>query len=167
LRLYLTGFMGAGKTTVGRCLAGRLDCPFVDLDAAVEERVGSTVGEVFERHGEAHFRRLEAVELRRTQEFEHVVVATGGGTPIEAANRRWMGAHGIVVWLDLPFERLAERLATAPGRPLWPNAFEAERLFADRRRFYGECDLAVEGAGLAAEEVAAEVLLALETAGLR
>jgi shikimate kinase len=159
--------MGVGKTTVGRCLAGRFDCPLVDLDAALEEDVGLAVGEIFERFGEPHFRRLEGARLRRTQELERVVVATGGGTPVEAANRRWMRAHGTVVWLDVPFALVADRLAAASGRPLWRDAAQARDLFEERRRSYADCDLAVECAGLAPEEVAIEVAVALERRGLR
>jgi shikimate kinase len=167
VRLYLTGFMGAGKTTVGRRLADRFDCPFVDLDAAVEQDLGLTVEEVFARLGEARFRRVESRELRRTRELERVVVATGGGTPVAAANRRWMRAHGTVVWLDVPFAVVAQRLAAAPGRPLWRDASQAWRLFEERRRSYADCDLAVDCDRLSAEEAANEVSLALEGAGLR
>ncbi|HEY2738306.1 MAG TPA: shikimate kinase, partial [Thermoanaerobaculia bacterium] len=79
MRIYLTGFMGSGKSTVGRLLAERLGMPFIDLDAEIEQRAGITVREIFERHGEPVFRRLEQEALRATEEMPDAVVATGGG----------------------------------------------------------------------------------------
>ena len=86
-RLVLTGFMGAGKSTVGRLLAARLNWQFLDLDAHLEARTGATIPQLFERHGEAHFRRLESTALASALGRDHTVLALGGGTPEELTNR--------------------------------------------------------------------------------
>ncbi|HEX6865152.1 MAG TPA: shikimate kinase, partial [Thermoanaerobaculia bacterium] len=95
MRVYLTGFMGSGKTAAGRKLAERLGVPFVDLDSEVERRAGMTVREIFERHGEPAFRGLEQEALQATGELPDVVVATGGGTVTFEANARWIRANGV------------------------------------------------------------------------
>lgn len=159
--------MGAGKSTVGGLLAGRLDCSFVDLDVAVETAAGQAVRAIFATLGERRFRELEDDQLRRTAGVERCVVATGGGTPIEAENRRWMRAHGTIVWLDVPFDRLRERMVEVPERPLWRDEVRARQLFDSRLEIYRDCDLAIETEARTPGEVAIEIAGALGSAGLR
>ena len=97
MRIFLTGFMGSGKTTVGRRLAERLELPFVDLDEEIERRAGMAVREIFERQGEPAFRALEAEALRQVLALPDVVVATGGGTMAFEGNFRLIRASGLVV----------------------------------------------------------------------
>ncbi|MGH9363615.1 MAG: shikimate kinase, partial [Thermoanaerobaculia bacterium] len=113
MRLFLTGFMGAGKTTIGRLLAGRLGCPFVDLDEEVERRAGMSVRRIFETLGEPEFRRLEAEELAKSVSREDVVVATGGGTVCFDESARLVRARGLTVWLKPSFATLTRRIAGA------------------------------------------------------
>ncbi len=148
-RVYLVGFMGAGKTSVGRLLAERLAAGFVDLDREVERAAGATVREIFDRGGEAEFRRLERRALERTLGLERVVVATGGGTVASAENRELIGRAGVSVWLKPGLADLLERLeplaASEPGeRPLLGDRRQAEALYRDRLVAYGEASLAIE-----------------------
>ena len=130
--IVLTGFMGAGKTTVGALLAKRLGWAFVDSDRVVEGRAGMSVAEIFERHGEAAFRRMEADAVRETAGREHVVVALGGGALESAATREFLAAlpRGRVVFLEAPLETLVGRCAGQPDAPVRPVLRNRERLAA-------------------------------------
>jgi shikimate kinase len=110
-RLVLTGFMGAGKTTVGRQLADRLGWEFVDLDAAIEASAGLTVPEIFATHGEAHFRKLESQALAAALGRKKVVLALGGGAPESLTNRLLLEQTPATatIFLDAPFATLYDR----------------------------------------------------------
>jgi len=144
--VYLTGFMGAGKSTVGRALAERLDWPFLDLDDSIEAQQGMTIAEIFASRGEAWFRQLESAALRSLDDSVAAVVATGGGVLSVPENREWMRAHGLAVWLDVSFELVTERLAATDQetRPLFENESQARELFAKRQSQYGDSDLRIE-----------------------
>lgn len=148
MRIFLTGFMAAGKSTVGRELAARLGGRFVDLDSAIEKRAGASVRTIFARDGEAHFRRLEREELARVAPAgsDPLVVATGGGTITDDGNRRIMAENGTIVWLDPEFAVLSSRLKGAPAgeRPLFRDLDEARRLLERRRSAYRRADLHLE-----------------------
>jgi shikimate kinase len=150
MRVYLTGFMGAGKTTVGECLARQLDVPFFDLDREIEQRSGFTVQQIFERGGEPSFRSLERRELERTLEIEDAVIATGGGTAAAPGNLQLLRRGGVSVWLnptlDDLFERLFERRADPAdsARPLLEDRAQAEALFQTRVPSYEAADLRVD-----------------------
>lgn len=164
MRIYLTGFMGAGKTTVGRCLATRLGWPFLDLDEELERRGGASVRELFERHGEPEFRRRERELLAETLAREPLVVAAGGGTLADATNLEAARAAGAVVWLNPTFETLVRRIGPLgkADRPLFRDEASALALYRERLRFYRAADLVVDvRADEAAEEVAARVRLEL------
>ncbi len=167
MRVYLTGFMGAGKSTVGGLLAAELACPFIDLDAAIEAAAGQALRDIFATLGERRFRELENDQLRRTSRVERCVVATGGGTPVDAANRRWMRDHGTIVWLEAAFDRLRERVVERSHRPLWRDETRARQLFDRRRKVYRDCDLAIETEAKESREVAREIAQALTSSGLR
>ena len=129
-RFYLVGFMGAGKSTVGRALAARLGVPFVDLDEAFESLSGMTIRRAFEEHGEAWFREREAELLRGTEALPAAVVALGGGTFTFPENRSVVRRSGLSVWLDVPFEVVAARLgAKAADHPLFRSLEEARALY--------------------------------------
>lgn len=138
--VVIVGMMGVGKSTVGSLLAERLGHPFVDLDAAVESAAGMEVAEIFESRGEAAFRRLESDALGTALSSPTPsVVATGGGVLLDPANRTIVAGHR-VVWLRAAPEVLAERVASAGGRPLLDDLAEGEsaadrlRSIADARR---------------------------------
>ena len=136
--VYLVGMPGAGKSVVGRELAGRLGVPFVDLDAEIERAVGSSVAEIFAQEGEPTFRAREAAALVDASRNDPAVVACGGGVVLEPANRITLRNTGVAVYLDVPLEQLQERVHPAADRPLVREAGDLERLLAEREPLYRE-----------------------------
>jgi shikimate kinase len=144
--LFLTGFMGAGKTVVGRSLANLLHWSFVDLDERIEQVTGQTIPEIFANRSEEGFRELESATLRSLELEVPTVVATGGGVPLRSANQSWMRQHGTTVWLDAPFELIQARLQrqASGARPLFDDLDRAHDLYEKRRERYGDADLHIE-----------------------
>jgi shikimate kinase len=147
--LYVVGFMGAGKTTVGRHLAHRLGWNFFDTDAEIERGENCTIREIFSARGEEEFRRLESeVIAQHVRWIEHgrpAVLALGGGAFTLEANRRLLQNNGIAIWLDCPFEVIQRRVvhnvaATAP-RPLAHDPERFAALFEERRDAYRLADV--------------------------
>jgi shikimate kinase len=151
MRLYLTGFMGSGKTTVGRALAQKLGSEFIDLDFQIEQSWKESIESIFASVGEQEFRKRETEQLRAIN-YEDAVIATGGGTFIY--NRDWMMQNGTVVYLEVPFEVLVSRIGAETSRPLWKNA---KQLFDERRQVYENAHLKVD-ASRDVELVAAEIV---------
>lgn len=168
MHVYLVGFMGSGKSAVGRALAARLGVPFADLDAEVEAAAGSSVGEIFARRGETVFRRLEREALAAlVARPGPLVVATGGGTPAQPACAALLagaaGGGALTVWLDVPWETLLARIAAdgAKQRPLFRDEEQARALLAERRPVYAAADLRLRLAAGEGVEAAASRLAAL------
>lgn len=136
--VYLVGMPGAGKSTVGRELAGRLGVPFIDLDERIERDAGASVSDVFRRDGEAAFRALEAATLVEASGEDPSVVACGGGVVLEPANRIALRNTGVVVFLHAPLEVLRARIRPAAERPLIRHDGDLERLLAEREPLYRE-----------------------------
>lgn len=168
MRVFLTGFMGCGKTTVGRLLSERLRVPFIDLDGAIERAAGLSVREIFEQGGEALFRRLEHEALVASVEAgRESVVATGGGTPTLERNLRILEDAGISVWLDPPFSLIAQRIGALGkrDRPLFETEAQALELYRRRLPIYRRADLRIGiEPGESPEEVASRIALLLEGA---
>ncbi len=153
--LYLTGFMGAGKSTVGRLLADTLGWRFFDFDEVLTRRLGMPVPEVFEALGQETFRRAETEELGRVSRRHGLVAAAGGGLPTRVENRRLMRASGRVIHLAASLKECRHRLGVEghEHRPLWKSPEAVEKLFHERREAYGDCNLAVAVDGQAPERV--------------
>ena len=143
MRIYLTGFMGCGKSTVGACLAELLGWAFVDLDREIVARTGQSVAQIFAQRGEREFRRLEKAVLQGTFGQDSMVVATGGGTIAQPGALDLMRGKGKVVWLELSFDDLLARLTEEESemRPLWGTVEEARALYRRRLTFYRRADL--------------------------
>jgi shikimate kinase len=138
-RLVLTGFMGAGKSTIGRLLASRLAWQFLDLDTHLEARTGATIPQLFERHGEAHFRRLESSALASALGRDHTVLALGGGTPEELTNRLLLEQTPatFTIFLDAPFPTLFDRCMLQDiARPVLEDPAAAQLRFQKRHPLY-------------------------------
>jgi shikimate kinase len=164
--IILTGFMGAGKTTVGALLASRLGWRFVDSDRAVEERAGMSIASLFERRGEPAFRQLEADVIRETAQGEPLVLALGGGALESAATREFLASlpGWRMVFLDAPLETLIERCAGQPDAPVRPVLRDRERLaerWKARLPGYAQAHLTVATAHRTPEAVAASIAAAL------
>ena len=126
--IFLIGPMGSGKTAVGRSLARLLDYPFLDSDHEIEARTGADIPLIFEREGEAGFRRREHEMILELSAREHIVLATGGGAVLSAENRRLIGTRGWVVYLETSVAQQAERAGRTRHRPLLHGADPYERL---------------------------------------
>jgi shikimate kinase len=150
--------MGAGKTTVGKVLAPRLNYKFIDLDDVIEERMGMSVKEIFAQLGEPGFRRAESDALAICRELSQTVLALGGGAYVSAKNRELLRETGTTIWLDCPLEVCLSRLGSDPSRPVLGNRPEMEALLDRRRAAYMLADHIVEVGTATPNEVAGEIL---------
>ncbi len=151
-KIYLVGFMGAGKTTLAKALAKRLDWRAVDVDELIEAREHATVAEIFARRGEGYFRAVERAVLTEQVGQPHLVVATGGGTFADPQSRAAIQRDGVSIWLDVPLERLIDRVPADGRRPLAADRLGFERLYHQRRAAYEQAHLRLDAgrAGVAA-----------------
>jgi shikimate kinase len=166
-RIFLTGFMGAGKTAVGELLAERLGRTFVDLDTLIEESVGMTVREIFELRGEQEFRRLERHALELALAGEDAVIATGGGTVVLPANLERVRSAGVLVWLNPSFDVILARVGgeEKSNRPLFQDPEQALELYRQRLGAYGQAHVRVDiSADESVEQVTGRILLLLREA---
>ena len=156
MKIYLVGFMGAGKTTVGRELAARLDVPFFDLDELVEAAEKMSIKDIFAQRGEPYFRKRERDILRSTRYLEHAVIATGGGTFTFDENIQFIQSEGISVYLAAAYSLLRARIGDkAAERPLFRDDVATHELYGNRVRYYRMCDLTIE---MREEETPAEIV---------
>ncbi len=165
--LLLVGFMGAGKSCVGRRVAELLGRPFVDLDEAIATAAGRSIPEIFDAEGEAHFRELEREALEALATAPPSVVATGGGVVGSLENRQTLNLLGHVIYLQVSIEEALERVGDIIGRPLLANGPEAAaRLLDGREELYrAVADAEIDTVGETVEDIAAlvaETALALE-----
>jgi shikimate kinase len=154
-KIYLTGFMGSGKTTAGKNLAGILGWSFVDLDKIVEERSGMSIPEIFAARGEQSFRDSESQALRTFDDQHNLVISTGGGAPCHSGNMDHMLANGLVVYLGLTPSQLRSRLEGSQAqRPLIKDLDHDELLefigkkLSEREAFYNKSHLIIQGMNL-------------------
>ena len=160
-RIFLTGFMGAGKSTLGSRLAAELCYDFVDLDARVESSLGMPVTEIFSRLGEEAFRTAEVAELRRSFERERVVVAAGGGALASEENMREALRAGLVVYLSATEDTLKERLEGSSGRPLLERGLDLGAMLSRRLPVYLMADVVLPVDDLGIEEASVGLLEAI------
>ena len=152
-KIYLVGFMGAGKTTVARALARRLGWQFEDIDERIEGRERRPVASIFAQKGEPYFRELERQMLMELVPERHLIVATGGGTFVDPINRAAMLADGAVVWLDVPLARVLERVPADGRRPLASDRTQMQLLYEARQLAYANAHVRVDASGPVAEVV--------------
>ncbi|MBN34958.1 MAG: shikimate kinase [Rhodospirillaceae bacterium] len=145
--IALVGLMGAGKSTIGRRLAARLEIPFVDADTEIEQAAGCTIPEIFERHGEAEFREGERRVIARLLRGKPKVLATGGGAFMNEETRQKIKAKALSIWLRADLELLMSRVSRRDNRPLLKQGDPRktmERLIEERYPVYGEADMVID-----------------------
>ena len=168
--LVLTGFMGVGKTTVGREVARRLGWPFVDMDAEIASRAGKTIPCIFAEDGEAAFRELESALCRELCARNGYVISTGGGTLVDPANRALLSATATLICLQAELDEIIGRVGEGQDRPLLNGVarrVEAERLLAARREAYAAIPWQIETTGRSLTEVVDEVMRLAQVRSLK
>lgn len=150
-RIFLIGYMGAGKTTLGQALSRRMNLSFIDLDKCIEQRYHKAIRQIFEDSGEAYFREMEWRMLREVAGFENVVIATGGGTPCFHDNMTFMNNAGTTVYLKVSVDELANRMEVhRHTRPVLQNRSgeELKQFIAasleERSRFYEQAAIMID-----------------------
>ena len=152
MTVFLIGFMGSGKSTLGRRMASRSGWRFEDLDTLIEQFEGRTVEEIFRESGEDYFRKVEAETLRRIKPEENIIIACGGGTPCFKDNMKYMNSSGVTIYLKHEVRTLANRLRNARKiRPLLKGMDEDSMVeyisvkLAEREQFYSKAKLIIDG----------------------
>ncbi|ADY54206.1 Shikimate kinase [Pseudopedobacter saltans DSM 12145] len=160
MKIFLVGYMGCGKSRMGKKLASKLERPFIDLDELIQTKHQATIPEIFAARGENGFREIERDTLQKSAIANNTIVSTGGGAPCFFDNMEWMNKNGLTIFIDPPEKVLADRLINAKAeRPLIKGksydellAFIHEKL-AERRFFYEQAKIALKGVDLTVEEV--------------
>ncbi|WP_345239643.1 shikimate kinase [Pontibacillus salipaludis] len=157
--IYLIGFMGSGKSSVGKRLAERLQKPFIDLDQFIEEKNEKSIPDIFAEGGEASFREYEAEALNSVKN-KGAVIATGGGIIETTGNQAIMDNSGKIIYLHTDFDSIIERLQEDPNRPLWNQDHTKRRaLFEKRLPTYKQwADVTVNTSDQAVDEIVVQVV---------
>ena len=150
--IVLIGFMGTGKTSIGKMLASKLGCAFVDLDHKIEDDNDMTIPEIFQKYGETHFRELEKQAVKETTGRRGIVIATGGGTIKDTENMQLLRESGVVICLTADVDEILSRTESKGERPVLDAKDKAqgdrraaiEKLLEERRIFYDQADYKVD-----------------------
>ena len=163
-RLFLVGFMGAGKSTVGPILGTALRWDFVDLDVEIERTYDRPIREIFRTEGEQRFREMETEALKRLAERCSVVTALGGGTFVDEKNREIIKQLGISIYLECTFETILARCPSDGTRPLLQSVDQARTMFVSRQPLYRRSDICIDTSQLSPNEIVSAILLRLNIA---
>ena len=161
MNIVLTGFMGTGKSEVGRRLAKALNRKFIDIDACIEQGTGMKITEIFEKKGEPYFRDLETKEIRRAVSGDNSVIACGGGAVLRPENMDMLEKNGVVVCLSAVPEKIFERLEGDDTRPLLKVKEPLQKIkeiLDSRRKYYARCGISVDTTNLSPDEIVREIL---------
>lgn len=165
-RVFLLGFMGAGKTTIGYRVAGQLGWTFTDLDETIAARQQRSISRIFADEGEAAFRQYErtalAEVLAATEERPSVIALGGGTTAQPETSKLVQDTNGATVWLDCPLEELQRRCERQNGRPLFQDPAQFQELYRQRRPSYEQADFRVDSSALDPANVVEEILQCLQ-----
>jgi shikimate kinase len=156
--IVLVGMMGAGKSSIGRRLAARLGIPFIDADAEIESAAGMTIREIFDKHGEPYFRAGEARVIARLLDNGPQVLATGGGSLMDAQTRALIGKKGVSIWLKADIDVLLKRTKRRNDRPL---AEKIKDLLPIREPLYAQADIVVQSRDEPHDTIVDEIMMQL------
>lgn len=161
--IYLTGFMGSGKSTIGRELGKALNLPVIDTDVFIEKNRGMKIRDIFETEGEVAFRSYEREALKEMP-TEDVIITTGGGMVTQQENREWMLTHGTVYYLHCDFSIIVERLKHDTTRPLFDHEqmTRTEKLFTDRLPLYQEAHYTIDTSNKEVSDIVNEIKLLIK-----
>ena len=162
MRLYLTGYMASGKSTLGHKIAKRAELPFLDTDKMIEEAEGASCADIITFAGEEYFREAERRALLQTADYERVIVSTGGGLPIWGDNQAWIAEHGVSVYLKRSPEQILSRLSAhgRQKRPKFRGKSDEELLqfmhehLAEREPIYLKADIVIDCSEVSDQEIA-------------
>jgi shikimate kinase len=157
-KVYLVGFMGAGKTTVARALAKRLHWQLEDIDERIEKRERRDIPTIFRQDGEPYFRAVEQQEVVALLAARGTVIATGGGTVINPVTLEMMLRDGAVIWLDVPFTVLVDRVPLDGRRPLAADRIEMERLYNQRLMAYSRAHFRLDAGRTSVEDLVDQIV---------
>ena len=157
-KIYLVGFMGAGKSTVARALGSRLRWRVEDIDMLIEMREHRAVVDIFTQHCEPYFRQVEREVLRELLPIRHAVVATGGGTFADPINRTAINTDGASIWLDISFGSVVDRLPQDGRRPLAADRTTLKALYESRRGAYASAHLRLDASRASAGELVERII---------
>lgn len=162
MNLVFTGFMGTGKSTVGKIVAEKLDRMFFDTDSMIEDSTGQSINEIFQNSGEDAFRRIESETVALAASMEDIVIACGGGVTVNQKNIDILRKNGIIINLFASPEHILDRISENDKRPLLARAMnplgEIKKLLEQRKSAYKECDFAFNTEGLTPGQCAEEIL---------
>jgi shikimate kinase len=162
-KVYLVGFMAAGKTSLAAALSRRLGWPVKDIDELIERREHRTVASIFARDGEPYFRQVERQVLLDLVPLRHVIVATGGGTFVDPGNRAIINADGLSVWLDAPLAELLTRIPADGRRPQAADREQMEGLYEGRRAAYAQAPVRLDAARASVDALAEQLFARLDS----
>jgi shikimate kinase len=156
--IYLTGFMGSGKTTIGRALSEKLGIPVIDTDEMIEKKAGKTIPAIFADEGEERFRKYEQ-EILKQLPTNDVIITTGGGMVISKENRSWMKKHGNVIFLSCSLDIIFQRLQSDTNRPLFSqNKEKMKELYEKRLPYYLEAAFTIDTSHKSVEEIVEDIV---------
>jgi shikimate kinase len=156
--IYLTGFMGSGKTTIGRALSEKLGIPVIDTDEMIEKKAGKTIPAIFADEGEECFRKYEQ-EILKQLPTNDVIITTGGGMVISKENRSWMKKHGNVIFLSCSLDIIFQRLQSDTNRPLFSqNKEKMKELYEKRLPYYLEAAFTIDTSQKSVEEIVEDIV---------
>jgi shikimate kinase len=161
-KIYLVGFMAAGKTTLAQALSRRLGWRAEDVDAVIEARERRTIAEIFARDGEPYFRNVERQVILSLIPLRHAVIATGGGTFVDPENRAAINADGVSVWLDVPLDGLLTRIPADGRRPLANDRLQLAMMYETRRLAYQQAQVRLDASLARAEELVEQLMELLD-----
>lgn len=160
--IYIVGFMGSGKSTIGPILASELDRSFHDLDTMIEKNQQSTITQIFESEGEAFFRKLESRFLLKTQQLTPCVISLGGGTFIDDSNRNFILKNGVSIWLKASIDLIKTRCQGTNHRPLAQDPIILESLLHSREKHYQLADIHINIQSKSPKQISQEIITKLD-----